>query len=421
MGLKKTLSILGPGLLYAGSAIGVSHLVQSTRAGADYFFDLVWILILANILKYPFFEFSTRYVKATGGNLIDGYSRLGRWAVMLFAVLTVTTMFTIQAAVTVVTAGIAIQVFDIQLSNVQMSAIILGVIMIILGIGRYRALDTLMKLVIVLLTVSTAVAVVSALNLPAKDLTGQPHFSWNVPTDIFFLIAFIGWMPAPIDVAVWQSLWTQAKQRTSKNPPSWREAKIDMNIGYIGTVVLALCFLTLGAMVIYGSGEKLSSNGAEFAGQLLGMYTESIGQWAYPFIAIAALTTMFSTSMTCLDAFPRVLIPLTTTLVPLKNPQGTKNDRIYWFWLIVVAAGAIILMAFYSRSMRVMVDLATTLSFITAPILAFMNYKAVTHSHVPLSFRPKKAMRWYAWTGILFLSAFAIFYIIWNFLNRFIF
>jgi Mn2+/Fe2+ NRAMP family transporter len=51
---------LGPGLLFAGAAIGVSHLVQSTRAGADYGFTLIWALILANIIKYPFFFIWTK-------------------------------------------------------------------------------------------------------------------------------------------------------------------------------------------------------------------------------------------------------------------------------------------------------------------------------------------------------------------------
>jgi Mn2+/Fe2+ NRAMP family transporter len=46
---------LGPGLLFAGAAIGVSHLVQSTRAGADFGFGLLWALLLSNIFKYPFF------------------------------------------------------------------------------------------------------------------------------------------------------------------------------------------------------------------------------------------------------------------------------------------------------------------------------------------------------------------------------
>lgn len=52
----KIISKLGPGLLFAGAAIGVSHLVQSTRAGADFGWGLIWALILVNIFKYPFFN-----------------------------------------------------------------------------------------------------------------------------------------------------------------------------------------------------------------------------------------------------------------------------------------------------------------------------------------------------------------------------
>ncbi len=40
---RNFISVLGPGLLYAGAAIGVSHLVQSTRAGAEYEFGLIWV------------------------------------------------------------------------------------------------------------------------------------------------------------------------------------------------------------------------------------------------------------------------------------------------------------------------------------------------------------------------------------------
>ena len=51
---------LGPGLLFAGAAIGVSHLVLSTKAGGDFGFGLVWALIIINLIKYPFFEFAPR-------------------------------------------------------------------------------------------------------------------------------------------------------------------------------------------------------------------------------------------------------------------------------------------------------------------------------------------------------------------------
>ena len=69
---------LGPGMLFAGAAIGVSHLVQSTRAGADFGFGLIWALLLVNIFKYPFFQFGPRYTMATGESLIEGYHKLSK-------------------------------------------------------------------------------------------------------------------------------------------------------------------------------------------------------------------------------------------------------------------------------------------------------------------------------------------------------
>jgi len=59
--LKKTL---GPGILFASTAIGVSHLVQSTKAGALFGFGLLWAVMASNVLKYPFFEFGSRYANA---------------------------------------------------------------------------------------------------------------------------------------------------------------------------------------------------------------------------------------------------------------------------------------------------------------------------------------------------------------------
>ena len=75
---------LGPGLLYAGAAIGVSHLVQSTRAGAEYGYILIIAIVLANILKYPFFEAGPRFAGVTGKSLLTGYGWIGSWAVWLF-------------------------------------------------------------------------------------------------------------------------------------------------------------------------------------------------------------------------------------------------------------------------------------------------------------------------------------------------
>ena len=135
-------------MLYAGAAVGVSHLVQSTRAGAMFNFDLIWVLILANLLKYPFFEFAPRYAIATRDSLITGYYKIGKWAIIAFTILTLSTMFAIQAAVTIVTAGLVANVFNLSIDTLPLCSIILGTTMMVLIIGRYAVLDKIIKFII---------------------------------------------------------------------------------------------------------------------------------------------------------------------------------------------------------------------------------------------------------------------------------
>ena len=103
---RSVISSLGPGILFAGAAIGVSHLVQSTRAGAVYGLALVLLVVLAHVMKLPAMLFGPRYAAATGHSLLHAYKRQG-WATLgAFAAIQVGTMFTIQAAITAVTAAL---------------------------------------------------------------------------------------------------------------------------------------------------------------------------------------------------------------------------------------------------------------------------------------------------------------------------
>ncbi len=400
--------LMGPGLLYAGAAVGVSHLVQSTRAGALYGFTLIGVIVLVNALKYPFFEFATRYATATKHNLITGYSRIGSWAVWMFALLTILTMFAIQAAVTIVTAGLTAHIFDLNISPLWLSMIILALAYALLLAGRFAALDNSIKIVILLLSVSTLIAVFSVIGKTGShDFTA--NFSLSNPTDLVFLIAFAGWMPAPLDVSVWQSLWTVEKNRSLKCRLNMKQSMLDFRIGYFGTALLAMGFLALGALVMYGSGEELAGSGVAFSEQLINMYTTAIGPWAYWVIAIAALTTMISTTLTCMDAYPRVMTPLTIRLIP-RARRWNKNNQLYIIWGLVVIIGAGIVLS-SGQSMQKMVDLATTLSFITAPLLAILNHLAVTRSGMPHLAVPPKWLRIYSLVSIVVLSAFSLYYV----------
>ena len=207
LNLKK----LGPGLLFAGAAIGVSHLVQSTRAGADFGFGLLWALLISIILKYPFFQFGSRFALATKTSLLDGYYRLGKIYLLIFFIISIGTIFTIQTAVTIVTASLATTILGGSQNLVMLSTIITLLCFLLLIIGSYKLLDSLIKIIILVLTISTLIALLVALAKNDNSFNFSQVFPYE--TSIIFLAALIGWMPAPLDISIWQSLWVLEKKK----------------------------------------------------------------------------------------------------------------------------------------------------------------------------------------------------------------
>ncbi|MDG1527669.1 MAG: Nramp family divalent metal transporter [Polaribacter sp.] len=402
---KSFLNSLGPGLLFAGAAIGVSHLVQSTKAGAEFGFGLLWALLLVHLFKYPFFQFGPRYAAATGETLLDGYKKLGKPVLTAYYMINFATMFTIQAAVTIVTAGLASQLFGLTNDLVLWSIIIIIISVLILIIGKYKLLDNLMKYIIILLTLSTLTAVLIALYSNKETF----NFTQIIPIgsiEITFLIAFLGWMPAPLDISVWHSIWTLEKDKTSNTKTKPTQAIFDFNVGYLGTLFLGVCFVILGALVMFNSGETFSNSGGVFASQLINLYTENLGEYSYILIAVAAFTTMFSTTITTLDASPRAMAKTANLLLDRK----TKFN--YWFWILFLAFGTFIILYFFMSNMGLLVKIATILSFLTAPFYAILNYILITGKHTPKEHQPNIYLKVLSWLGIVFLTGFSVWFLL---------
>lgn len=409
-GIQKIWKTLGPGFLYAGAAVGVSHLVQSTKAGAQYGFTLLVVVIISNILKYPFFEAGPRYAAATGESLIQGYRKIGNWAVWLFSILTTSTAFIIQAAVTIVTAALFANLMGWDLSGLAASAILLVVCGTLLFVGQYKWLDSIIKWVVILLSIASIIAFFRAHSV---ETTRHLWPEWTFTASSFvFLFALMGWMPAPIDISAWHSIWTVEKKQSQGGILSLKEALRDFHIGYWGTAVLATIFLSLGALVLYANNVALDTpSGAEFSKKFISIYTETLGQWTYPIIAFAAFATMFSTTITVLDGAPRVADQLIPTL---QGKANTGSKTVYRVTIIVVALGALLLIGQFAGKavFGQLIKVATITSFLTAPVLGFLNYKLITSRHMPEEAKPGKSTRIIAIIGLVFLSSFAILYLL---------
>jgi Mn2+/Fe2+ NRAMP family transporter len=407
--LKIILRNLGPGLLFASMAIGTSHLVLSTKAGAQYGWIMVIPIILANILKYPFFEFGVRYTSVTNKTLIEGYLHRGKAYLWFYAGITLLTTFTILAALYTVTAGLFINLFNI--TNTSISIVALGlflIISIILIFGKYKFLEISLKFVVSILFI--ALLITTVLVLIQGPVTHVPNFK---PTPIFnefgilFLIGLMGWMPTAVEASSWISLWSIEKWK-NQDKPSLKESLQEFNIGYGITTILAVFFMIIGWFTLYGTNIQLSNNAVSFADQVVLLFTNHIGSWAYIFIAISAFATMFSTCLTAHDALTRVSLDIVSLLNPKTKIFSTKLA--FGIGVMLLTIINFIVIAAFSANMGKLVALATFVSFIVAPIVGYMNLKNVTSSDLDPSFWPGKKLKILTYAGILFLSCFSLYY-----------
>ena len=421
-GLRRSI---GPGILLAGACIGGSHLMSSTTAGARFGFALVGLILLTNLIKYPFLRVGSRFTAVTGLSLLEGFQQRNRTYLPLYLLVSLFTgTFTI-AAVSFV-AGLLLTNVPVlaQVNPFALAIAVLAASGLILFMGKYRALDRLSKLLVALLTLLTGVAALSLLlRGPAGDvasswLAADPS-PWQM-ADLGFLIPLMGWMPGPVEMCVWPSLWMFSRARDSEHTASLKEAETDFNLGYGITVLTALFFVTLGAYTMYGSSENLlQGSGVAFAQNLIRLYTEAMGSWAAWIIIPAAFAAMFSTTLTCLDAYPRSISAIQGLLQGADRGDaapGPQSRRIgTWILIHLLAALAALLWA-YSGGIGVkdFVFGAMTGSFLTAPVFAWMAMDTMNCELVAREHRDGPLMRGLSWFGLVFLIGFSLLFLGWS-------
>jgi len=411
--MRKIISQLGPGLLFASMSIGTSHLVLSTKAGAQYGWIMIFPILLANVLKYPFFEFGIRYTHTFKKSLLEGYADLGKKYLWAYTLITIVSALTLLAALYIVTAGLLKQLFSwAHFTDTTVALLLFIGISGVLIIGRYKALEGVVKILLALLTVAliitTATVLLKGPIENAPQFTSQPIWS---EVGLLFMIGLMGWMPTAVEASSWVSLWrlekdkkNQKDKNTSTNN-SLKDTLAEFNLGYLLTAVLAIFFLVIGWFTLYGSGIEMSANASVFAEQLIQMFTIHIGDWSYFFIALAAFATMFSTCMTAHDAIARVGLD---TIKVLGNNKTTKWRYEHFIILLAIINFMVIWLA--GGQMGSLVALATFVSFVFAPAVGLLNHKVVTQKNMPKDAMAPKWLILLSYVGMVFLSLFALYY-----------
>lgn len=397
------LKALGPGILMASAAVGGSHIVSSTQAGALYGWQLAILVLLINLFKYPFFRFGSQYTAENGKNLIEGYAEKGKAYLLVYFVLNIFSAIVNTAGVGILCAAIVASALpsSIALTTGQLTSIIIVIIWGMLLLGGYRFLDGLSKWIMTALTLATVAAVVIAL---FQHREYAPDFVVTSPWQMAalpFLVSLMGWMPAPIEISTINSLWSVEKRKTVDF--NEEDALFDFNVGYIGTAILAFFFLALGALIQYGNGEPVQGASAAYIAQFVSMYASALGAWAKPLITFIAFLCIFGTVITVIDGYSRANDEALHLLV---GKKGTSQKSLATWMTLTSILGLVIVYGF-SGQVAIMLRFAMIASFITTPFFAYLNYSLVNNKEHQV----KGWLKWLSIAGLIYLFGFAIFFI----------
>lgn len=408
--IRDVVRSLGPGVMMATAAVGGSHLVSSTKAGAIYGWQLAIVILLVNFLKYPFFRAGIQYTMGTGKSLVEGYNDLGRGYLWLFSILCSISAIVNTAALLLFSASMFSYFSPVALPlNISSLLIAIVCLAILLG-GKYKALDALSKIIMVVLVVATVAAVIIASgNGAVAPVDFEGPSMWNIAA-IGFIVIMMGWMPAPIEISSITSMWLKKQCEDQKVTP--KSALFDFNVGYIVTAILAIFFLALGALVLHGNGQELETSGMGFSHQLVSIYAKTIGEWSSYLIAIVAFFCIFGSTITVIDGYGRAMAESQLLL----QKKDLDQSRYHYGWMILISALAVLILFFFISELMTMLDFAMILAFMTTPIFALLNYQLVKKSSLKgvLALTPRlKAL---CLVGLVYLFGFLAIFIWWKWL-----
>ena len=400
---QSKIKALGPGILMASAAVGGSHIVSSAQAGAMYGWSLLLLVILANLFKYPFFRFGAEYTLETGKNLVEGYAEKGKIYLGIFFILNVFSALVNTAAVGILCAAIVASAFPnaLGLSITQWSLILIVIIWAMLLFGGYKFLDGLAKWIMSALTLATVLAVIVAIiEHPEYGADFVEKTPWQM-TALPFIVSLMGWMPAPIEISAINSLWTAEKGKTVDI--SIKDGLFDFNVGFIGTAILAVFFVAMGALIQYPTGQEVQAAGAAYIQQFVGMYASVLGDWSRFLITFIAFLCIFGTVITVIDGYSRVNAESLRLL--FKKKEISQKELNVWMTATSIIGGIIIY--FFQGSVAPMLRFAMIASFLTTPFFALLNYVLVTGENKNLA----KWLKALSILGLIFLFGFAFFFI----------
>jgi hypothetical protein len=125
--------------------------------------------------------------------------------------------------------------------------------------------------------------------------------------------------------------------------------------------------------------------------------------------------------MSVTDSFPRVLSILVKRFREPEQPDTAPvlPKKIYWLAMAVISVVAVAILAIAlgepplggGIKLTLLIDIATTLSFLSAPFLGLLIHRAMFSPDVAFGMRPGNFLRRFSLVSIVFSGLFAVYFL----------
>ena len=320
-----TIRQLGPGLLLTGSIVGSGELIATTRLGAEVGFVVLWLILLSCVVKVPVQSELGRHAIATGQTTFVAFNRVPgprfRVTWLVWGSLLLLLWSTMQVGGIFGTMSLSLDLIFPVFGNTSW-LIILTLVGMGLGlVGQYMTLERITTILVALFTFTT---LASALLLFWTPYAVSPQalldgLRFALPPDgAVTAFAVFGITGVGASELLLYPYWCVEKGYARAAGPrdgsaAWRERAL----GWIGVMkkdvwlcmviytLATLAFFFLGAAVLHAQGQVPEGFGTV---QILsGMYTETLGNWAFYLFAVGAFVVLFSTYFVTIVGQSRML------------------------------------------------------------------------------------------------------------------
>ena len=393
---------LGPGLIISAVIVGSGELIVTPKVGAENGFKLLWFIVFGCCIKVFVQVELGRFAVSKGMTTLEAMNLMPgpRWRVSWLLWLWVLMYFALifQVAGMVGALGSVFSLAGIPLEHKKLAIAVAASCSILLVIGRYKLVEILSTLLVVIFTLTTLVAV-GAVQTTEYAITGAQiaeGFKFHLPASPVAAFAAFGIIGVGASELIYYPYWCLEKgyaKSVGKNDESsdwvarargWiRIMKIDAWVSFAIYTTATLAFYLLGASIL--NAKKLIVADVEMIPTLSYMYRDTFGEWSYWLFLVGAFAVLYSTVFGATASNSRLLADALSIFGLVKYRTSADRAR-------MVRTGCILLPAAFA-TVYVIVGQPVKLVFVgaiaQALMLPFLSYAALyfhyRHTHPGIS------------------------------------